>query len=948
MWGNHSDYGILERTGRRAKATFWICLLPLVLLAGAWRMGGVSALEDDLIYYLPIRQFIGQQLAQGLLPLWNPFVNLGVSVAADPQAGLWYPPTWLFALLPPLWAYGFNVWLHFVIAGAGMYRLLRARGLEQRACLLGALAFEFSGFLVAHRVHLAMFQAAAWLPWMLMGWALFSRSGKSRHFGLACLTMGLQFLVQHTQVSLISMVIVGAYVVVVLWPLRRSLWWQFPAGVVLAGMISAVQTVPTFAAFAGTTRNLPAYHLFVENSWVPLSALMMIFPLFFGVRTPAFWTQPWWGVSHFCEQWAYPTLAILLLSICSLALLRRRYGVSTSERVEPLTGHRREVAFWWLAMLAGLVLALGQFTPVSDGLIHVPFYRSLRVPARWILVWSLAMPMLAAFVISAVHRDAQARQHIRAWVRALVRWAVPITLALVLGVLILARAQAEVFEARWSGYRSAEFWAGLRQAVRPGNPALICPLLLMVATLWALRRWVETPPDTTRSSPWIYLVGVFIVDMAWAVPFVDVDLRTYRRSDLTHTPPLAESLHRLGAKAGDRLLVPRVAADYANPLEVLWPQSNINHQIETLNGYGPLGGAAHRLLLGFAPWGSSERVINLLRNPGLCRMAGLRFVATRTKQERDAFAVSLWPEAGPGLQEVGAVPTPVRAGEDLLWGIRAPWSDGLWELRLEVEAVRGEMGRCFVRLEDDQGQGVGETFSIEPADLAISPRTLRFLFVQPRQLTAGDAVATRLRIKAERGEPMKILAARFGMIASATPILPEQTTDWVDHGVIAEGISLYELRHAGSRLRWAETVERVDSLGEAMERICVESADWQHHALVERRADVAVGRQPVTGNITPHVEPGFSRVAATVDSPQPQLLVFRASWDPGWRATIDAQPVDIVRVNALLMGVSIPAGHHELVFSYWPRGLTAAIALTCAGLVLCVALLVCRFSARAS
>ena len=79
-----------------------LLLLPTLILAGAWRLGGASALEDDLLYYLPIRQYIGQRVAAGELPLWNPLVGMGTSLAADPQSGLWYPATYLFAVLPPL------------------------------------------------------------------------------------------------------------------------------------------------------------------------------------------------------------------------------------------------------------------------------------------------------------------------------------------------------------------------------------------------------------------------------------------------------------------------------------------------------------------------------------------------------------------------------------------------------------------------------------------------------------------------------------------------------------------------------------------------------------------------------------------------------------------------------------------------------------------------------
>ena len=67
----------LNHSRRRLLVTSLIILLPIILLAGAWRLGGVSAMGDDLVYYFPIRQYIGQQIRQGALPLWNPLIAMG-------------------------------------------------------------------------------------------------------------------------------------------------------------------------------------------------------------------------------------------------------------------------------------------------------------------------------------------------------------------------------------------------------------------------------------------------------------------------------------------------------------------------------------------------------------------------------------------------------------------------------------------------------------------------------------------------------------------------------------------------------------------------------------------------------------------------------------------------------------------------------------------------------
>src|SRR4051794_6789645 len=75
----------------RLTVAMLIGLTPAVLFINVWRVGGVSALGDDLIYYLPVRAYVGERLKSAELPLWNPYVSMGTPVAADPQAGVWYP-----------------------------------------------------------------------------------------------------------------------------------------------------------------------------------------------------------------------------------------------------------------------------------------------------------------------------------------------------------------------------------------------------------------------------------------------------------------------------------------------------------------------------------------------------------------------------------------------------------------------------------------------------------------------------------------------------------------------------------------------------------------------------------------------------------------------------------------------------------------------------------------
>ncbi len=63
---------------------------------------------------------------------------------------------------------------------------------------------------------------------------------------------------------------------------------------------------------------------------------------------------------------------------------------------------------------------------------------------------------------------------------------------------------------------------------------------------------------------------------------------------------------------------------------------------------------------------------------------------------------------------------------------------------------------------------------------------------------------------------------------------------------------------------------------------------------------------------------GPNRIRVEVQGSAPGYLVLTDPWYPGWEAAIDGVPTTVYRANYLFRAVRVPAGRHEVVFTFAP------------------------------
>ena len=88
-----------------------------------------------------------------------------------------------------------------------------------------------------------------------------------------------------------------------------------------------------------------------------------------------------------------------------------------------------------------------------------------------------------------------------------------------------------------------------------------------------------------------------------------------------------------------------------------------------------------------------------------------------------------------------------------------------------------------------------------------------------------------------------------------------------------------------------------------------------------------------------HLNPASWKIEPS--STTAQDLRLRLTDVPGWRATIDGQPLQLDRFSGVMLQARIPAGRHTIELNYWPQAFTDGILLAiCSAAGLMTALLV--------
>ncbi len=333
---------------------------------------GVFWHHDLRHHHFPWRAWGAATWASGEVPWWAPGAGNGFPLLAEGEGGLLYPPTMLlFLLLPDGLALNWSVLGHQVLAATGVWAFLRARGLRGIAPIVGGIAYAWSGFLVSHTLYLGMQNAAAWLGWALLGAA-------TARGWLVALAIGMMGLAGHPQIAAFMGLGLAAHAAVTL---RGGALLRWAAAAAAGLVVASPQLLATLELVRFSGRDGGVAAAFAHIGALPVVELVgAVLPYAFGVDRPADIDQTYYhrgegywgaGVNHW-EMCFYLGLPVVLLA---------------------LAGARRARGWALGAAVAGFLMLGG---PAWDLVRHLPGFDGFRFPARFAVLATLAVAVLAA------------------------------------------------------------------------------------------------------------------------------------------------------------------------------------------------------------------------------------------------------------------------------------------------------------------------------------------------------------------------------------------------------------------------------------------------------------------------------------------------------------------------------------------------------------------------
>jgi hypothetical protein len=342
-------------------------LSPFPAWGGSSKWPPIPEIGDLITSFYPFHAFAARAVRDGSFPLWNPHILAGAPFLANAQSALFYPPNFLYYVLPVSMAWAACLLIRMFACALFMTLFVRSIGATKTGAIFSGIVYSSCGFMTTWQGQ-ALGDAVIWLPLICYSLVRLRAAPSRRNIVLTAVSFAMPILAGHPETTAHS-ALVGCAFAGVLWARDRKFPLYFAASGVLAVGLGAVQIIPTaeWLRQLGNQFEVPWPTLEIHQAQGLFSRDILSSPNSAGISVP--------------EGAAY--LGMLTLLAASLAPLHRA---------------RRYVVFLIVVSAAALMIAY-TIPPVSWVVMHTPYLKSMK-NGRFIFVASFAIAAMAGLGIS--------------------------------------------------------------------------------------------------------------------------------------------------------------------------------------------------------------------------------------------------------------------------------------------------------------------------------------------------------------------------------------------------------------------------------------------------------------------------------------------------------------------------------------------------------------------
>lgn len=553
------------------------------LTTAAYQLGAVTIPWDAKSQFYNFFRFVGRALAQGELPLWNPYHFSGFPSVADPQSLLFSPTFLPLAWIAPRASIGLfdtMVLAHLAVGSAAAAALCARRGFRPEAAVLAAAIVFFGGPAMGRLQHVGLVVSYAYLPLclLLLEIALDRRSlAWAAGFGATAAFMALG----RDQIAFLNcLVLVAAALTRGAQAPATGRWFlqRLPLFAVMGLVGGAILAIPVlltlqFAAFSN--RPMVAFQTAAYGSLDPFNLIGLFAADFFGgLQKADLYFGP--GSPHWpAFDWTDRSVNFLHVGAATSVLIAW-IGIAGGACLAP------RLRFFTGLAAASLIYALGSHTPAFRWVFDlVPGISLYRRPADACFVLVFAIAMLAGGSLDALIRHGVGRTS---------RLALGLMAAIAAGLVVFALARAP----SWTH-------------VLVATSALAGALLAGGGAVWLVRALAARPARPVFAIAFAALVTGELAFHNVTTP-INAEAKSVYAVFSSAPSPDRDALGQvLGSLEADHARGRRPRVEILGP-ENGWQNAGMTYGIESTLGYNPLRFALYERATGAAETAHEPRL----------------------------------------------------------------------------------------------------------------------------------------------------------------------------------------------------------------------------------------------------------------------------------------------------------------------------------------------------